>query len=105
MAKSENGWYVTFDMPVSGDAAVVRFREWHCTQPTLSKSAEPRVAEAESAAGVGGASMRAKLAKCTTSDAPSLLDSGSSGVALKTQPGTPERSLVKPSLVTPCSTL
>src|ERR1043165_296840 len=93
-------------MPVMGEAAVVRLREWQCTQPTLSNSAEPRVAAADKGAGVGGADRRMKFANCTMSEVPpSLVEIGSSGVGLKTQPGTAERSLVKPSLLTPCSTL
>jgi len=66
-AKSEKGWNVTLDMPVNGESSVVRLREWHCTHPMLSNSADPFCADADMGYGVGGAARRMKSAKLTTS--------------------------------------
>src|SRR5579859_27310 len=99
-------------MPVNCDCAVVSEDEWHKTQPILLNNAWPFDAEADNGAGVGGAVRRMKMAKLVTSEfaLPVSERSGgvgvvSSGVALNTQPGTAARSLGKPSLETPCSTL
>src|SRR6266851_1370627 len=114
-----------FPIPVNGELAVCNVRLWHSTQPipglpTLApKSCEPRACEAvydATGSGVGAALSLMKAAKLTVSEdiwlaVPVVLPLEvvrlveSSGVGLKTQPGTAERSLPKTSLATPCSTL
>src|ERR1700722_11325881 len=99
------------------DAAVVSDVEWHSAHPTLLNKLLPFGAADACGAGCGGADNRAKIAKFTTSD--DMVDAvpngrrvfgsrstvESSGVALKTQPGTAERSFGNISFETPCSTL
>src|SRR5882757_7419687 len=104
-------------MPVNCDRAVVRLREWHCTQPTLSNSDDPFCAEADKAAGVGGAASRMNAAKLIKSEdivdaVPTVVPSSgltmcvaSSGVALNVHAAVTVRSFWNISLVTPCSTL
>src|SRR5580698_3189462 len=109
-------------MPVNADAAVVRLAEWQRLQPMVLKLFDPLVMDCVGAAGVGGASKRMNTAKFTRSEdisdkvpvvvpkfgllgLPLSMLLRSSGVALKTHPAVVLRSLVKPSLVTPCSTL
>src|SRR5215510_11038915 len=108
-AMSLNGWISMFPIPVKGDRAVCKVRLWHRAHPMASNKADPRAADGLIDVGVGGADSRMKAAKLTVSEglvvppAPMLLES--SGVGLKTQPGTADRSLGKSSLDTPCSTL
>src|SRR5712664_350205 len=111
-------------IPVNGEAAVCNVRLWHSTHPipgllTLApKSCEPRACEAvycDTGTGVGGAVSLMKAAKLTVSEdiwfavpvvlVPTVMLVESSGVGLKTQPATAERSFWKTSLATPCSTL
>ena len=102
--------------PGERDEPVVNVGEWHSAQPTMLKSVRPFVAEAENAAGAGGAESRMKLAKLTMSDDISVVVPAwpplalrilvaSSGDPLKTHPGVAERSFTKASFETPCSTL
>src|SRR5260370_42314122 len=112
-------------IPVNGEAAVCKVRVWHSTHPipgllTLApKSCEPRACDAvycEGGTGVGGLVSRMKAAKFTVSEdiwlavpvglpVEGVMLVESSGVGLKTQPATAERSFLKTSLATPCSTL
>ncbi len=98
---------------------------WHSTHPIpglltlVPNTTEPRACEAvycEGGTGVGGAVSLMKAAKFTVSEdiwlaVPVVLPVDvvmlveSSGVGLKTQPATAERSFWKTSLATPCSTL
>src|ERR1700687_1056208 len=116
-----------FPIRVNGEAAVCNVRLWHRTHPipaaaallaSVPKSCEPRACEAvycDGATGVGAAVSLMKAAKFTVSEdiwlavpvvlVPTVMFVESSGVGLKTQPGTAERSLPKTSLATPCSTL
>src|SRR5260370_5234649 len=55
-------------MPVNGDAAVVRFTEWHSEQPTLTNRFDPLLVDCVAGAGVAGADRRMKSAKFATSD-------------------------------------
>ena len=82
---------------------VVNDGVWQWAQPTFVKLARPFAMEGVSGAGVGGASMRIKLAKASMSERTAVLglDGGgegvvklsvSSGVALKRQPGVSSRS-------------
>ena len=108
---------MTLDIPVYGERVVCNVGVWHIAHPIDPKSACPAWAEAVSGAGVGGADSLANAAKFTMSElmseaepvsAPvvgSVMFVVSSGVPLKTQPGTAERSLGKSSLLTPISTL
>src|SRR5580698_7163490 len=117
MAKSENGWYVTPPIPVYIEAAEVRAGEWHSAHPTKLNSACPFSWEGVEVVAAGGADILMNAAKLTMSDdipdaVPVLLpDVGSvmlvasSGVELKTQPATAERSFGNSSLLTPISTL
>src|SRR5580658_6935254 len=114
-AKSLNGWNATLLWLVKIDAAVVWVVTWQAAQPMLTNWFEPWTVALLLAAGAGGAERRMKPAKLTMSDEKS--DAGllllrvfssavaSSGVGLKTQPCVSSRSLLKSSLVTPCSTL
>ena len=96
-------------MPVNGDAAVVRFTEWHSEQPTLTNRFDPLLVDCVGGAGVAGADRRMKSAKLATSDdisetvpivvpklglllLPFRILLVSSGVALKTQPAVVLRS-------------
>src|SRR5262249_46632263 len=104
-------------MPVNLDLAVVSDGEWHMAQPMLLNRFDPFWIDGDDGPGVGGAVRRMNAAKLMMSEdiwfaVPVLPPvSGlvmfveSSGVALNTQPATAERSLGKPSLETPCSTL
>src|SRR5260370_20069360 len=109
-------------MPVNGDAAVVRFTEWHSEQPTLTNRFDPLLVDCVGGAGGAGADRRMKSAKFATSDdisetvpivvpklgllfLPFRILLVSSGVALKTQPAVALRSFCNTSLVTPCLTL
>src|SRR6476620_7578904 len=86
-------------------------------QPTLLNRVDPLLIEVDDDAGVGGAARRMKAAKLITSPDISLavpvvppvlglvICVASSGRRLKMQPACSDRSLPKPSLVTPCSTL
>src|SRR6516225_4190341 len=70
---------------------VVKEGVWHKAQPILEKTAFPFVVDGVSGAGVGGASIRMKLAKASMSDRTAVLGldeklSVSSGVALKRHP-------------------
>src|SRR5260370_2005961 len=111
-AKSERGLYVTSDMPVNCDLAVLSVSLWHKTQPVLLNNFWPFNSEGVLVVGVGGAVRRMNMAKLVTSEfalpvSEVLGGVGvvSSGVALNTQFGTAARSLGKPSFETPCSTL
>src|SRR5271170_569311 len=121
-AKSEYGLYVTFDIPVNGEAPVVRVGEWHRLQPMVLNTVAPFRVDAVDGADAAGAERRMNAAKFTMSDAISdavptvvpkleLLEFwfrmlvASSGDPLKTQPATALRSFGKFSLETPCSTL
>ena len=57
---------MTLDMPVNGDAAVVRFTEWHSEQPTLTNRFDPLLVDGVGGAGVAGADRRMKSAKFAT---------------------------------------
>jgi hypothetical protein len=100
---------VTLDMPVKGDAAVVRLVEWHRLQPMVLNRLAPLVVEDVGVAGVGGASRRMNAAKFTVSEdisetvpmvvpkfgllwLPLMILLESSGVALNTQPAVVLRS-------------
>src|SRR5260370_14773115 len=96
-------------MPVNGDPAVVRDGVCHSGRPMLLKSDWPFNWELVLGVGVGGADSRMNAAKFTTSDGvvlpPVPMFVWSSGVWLKMQPGTAERSLGNTSFDTPDSTL
>src|SRR5580693_235454 len=100
------------------EAAVVSDVEWHNAQPTVVNSAWPLCSEADAVAGTAGADILENAAKLTMSEDISdavpamplvvlglIILVASSGVGLKTQPGTAERSFGKASLLTPISTL
>src|SRR5258708_39862932 len=92
-------------MPVKYVAAVVSEGLWHNAQPMVLNNALPFNSEALAVVGAGGAARRMKIAKLATSEDPPETAAWSSGVGLKTQPGTPPRSFGKISFETPCSTL
>src|ERR1700722_20185608 len=102
-------------MPVYGEAAVVSDGEWQSAQPTVVNRSWPFFSDGEAVVGVGGPDSRMNAAKFTVSDdicdtvpaSPPLytITEASSGVLLNTQPGTAERSFMKISLATPCSSL
>src|SRR5215472_12250295 len=79
---------------------------WQCAQPTFMKMARPFTVDGESGAGVGGASMRMKLANASISEITAGLElepaaevvvnlSVSSGVALNRHPTVSSRSCGK----------
>src|SRR5262245_39426971 len=88
---------------------------WQCAQPTFMKAARPFTVDGVSGAGVGGASIRMKLANASISEITAGLDVGpaadlavklsvSSGVALNRHPSVSSRSCGKSWLVIPIST-
>src|SRR5260370_37636436 len=104
------------DIRAKIDAAEVSDGVWQRAQRMLLIRALPFTSEAEEVVGVGGAVIRMNAAKLTVSAAYAeaglagalpltVMFVASSGVALKTQPGTAERSFMNTSLATPCSTL
>ena len=89
---------------------------WQWIQPILAKVARPFSLDGVAGAGVGGASIRMKLAKASMSEMTAVFElpvaagvgvklSVSSGVALKRQPGVSSRSCGNSWFVTPISTL
>ena len=88
-----------------GDFAVFKDGVWHNAQPMVLKRLEPFCADAMNGTGAGGADSRMNVAKFVTSLEPPAMGVESSGVTLNTQPGTAERSFMKTTFATPCSTL
>src|SRR6185295_15575442 len=110
---SENGSNVALLSGANGDGPVVSDGVWQSPQPTDMNTARPAVVVALGSAGDGGARKRMNAANSTVSPEASAgvpestpwLLVWSSGDPLNTQPGTADRSLVKFSFETPCSTL
>src|SRR5260370_17158105 len=89
---------------------VVNDGVWQAVHPVALKIARPFAIDGESGAGVGGASIRIKLANASMSERTAVFGlavklRGSSGVALTTQPGVSSLSSGKSCFVTPISTL
>src|ERR1035438_9916706 len=96
----------TVEEPLAIILPVLNEGVWQCMQPIFSKLARPVSLEAVTGAGVGGASMRMKLANASMSDRTAVFDAGlvaagvvkllvSLGVAAKMQPGVSSRSCGK----------
>src|SRR5437773_320596 len=112
-AMSENGSNVALLSGAKGDGPVVSVGVWQSPHPTAMKTARPAIVDADPSPGDGGPRKRMNAANKTVSpetsagvpeSTPPLLV-WSSGDPLNTQPGTADRSLVKFSFETPCSTL
>src|SRR5258708_36562459 len=99
------------DEPLAIALLVLSIGVWQCAQPASSKTARPFEVDGVSGAGVGGASIRMKLVKASTSEitavgvAPGAKLTVSSGVALNRQPGVSSRFWGNSWFVTPDSTL
>src|SRR5208337_5512799 len=92
--------------PLAIFAPVVNEGLWQWTQPMVAKVARPFSLDGVAGAGVGGASMRMKLAKASMSEITAVFELPvvegvgvklrvSSGVGLKRQPGVSSRSCGK----------
>ena len=91
--------------PLAIFAPVVNEGVWQWTQPIFAKVARPFSLDGVAGAGVGGASIRMKLANASMSEMTAVFElpvagvgvklSVSSGVALKRQPGVSSRSCGK----------
>ena len=95
---------------------VVNEGVWHWAQPIFANVLRPLSLDGVAGAGVGGASIRMKLAKASMSEMTAVFElpgvggvvvklSVSSGVALKRQPGVSSRSCGKSWFEIPISTL
>lgn len=98
----DNATEGTVEEPLAIILPVVNEGVWQWAQPTLMKAARPFAIEGVSGAGVGGASMRMKLANASMSEITAGLEvavvagvvklSVSFGVAMKRQLGVSSRS-------------